>query len=103
MYVDANAFISCSLQPPSIAFRPNCAIFSLMLATDGKLERVIKDRTTGNYYVSRDRWTSKPRQAKVFEDLSLAFQAAHNGHLQHCSVIVFRVPSGQVDAQFPID
>jgi hypothetical protein len=74
-----------------------------MLAASGKLERVIKNRNTGNYYVSSGRWTSKPGQAKIFEDLSHAFEAAHNDGLQNCTVIVFRAVSREIDAQFPID
>ena len=91
------------MQRVALHFLPVCAIFSVMLAANGKLERVKKDRTTGNYYVSRGRWTSRPGQAKVFEDLSLAFETARNDALQHCSVIVFRAVSREVDAQFPID
>ena len=74
-----------------------------MLAASRKLERVIKNRITGKYYVSSVCWTSNARHAKIFEDLPLAFDRAHNDGLQHCSVIVFRSGSREVDAQFPID
>jgi hypothetical protein len=74
-----------------------------MLAASRKLERVLKNRSTGKYYVASACWTSDARHAKIFEDLSLAFEVAHNDRLQHCSVIVFRSGSREIDAQFPID
>lgn len=74
-----------------------------MLAASGKLERVIKNRSTGNYYISSGRWTANAKEARVFEDLSLAFDAAHNDGLQNCTVVVFRARSREIDAQFQID
>ncbi len=71
--------------------------------TTGKLERVIKNRRTGRYYAGGGVWTSGAKEAKVFEDLSLAFQAARNDGLENCCIIVFRSGSGEVDAQFPIE
>jgi hypothetical protein len=74
-----------------------------MLTAGENLQRVIKNRSTRNYYVSTGRWTSNARDAKIFKDLSLAFEAAHNDGLKNRTVVVFRTGSREVDAQFPID
>ena len=75
---------------------------TLMVAPKEQLERVIKDRRTGSYYAARGVWTSDALEAKRFEDLSLAFDAAHDEGLENCCVIVFRSGTKEVDAQFPI-
>ena len=76
---------------------------SPMLMTRGDLERVIKSRRTGRYYVGGGVWTPEAKEAKVFEDLSIAFHTAHNDGLENCCIIVFWSASREVDAQFPIE
>jgi hypothetical protein len=68
----------------------------------GELERVIKDRVTGSYYAANGVWTPEAVDAKVFEDLSIAFQTARNEGLKNCCVVVFWSVSREVDAQFQI-
>ncbi len=64
------------------------------------LKRIIKHRITGLYYAGNSVWTNNPEDAHVFEDLSLAFQAAHADGLEDCVVVVLR-PGRAID-QFPI-
>jgi len=73
-----------------------------MLAPNQQLQRVIKNRSTGSYYVASGVWTTDAMKAKIFEDLSLAFHTAHNEGLENCCVVVFRSGSREVDAQFQI-
>jgi hypothetical protein len=74
-----------------------------MPVPERELERVIKDRRTGGYYVRGGVWTVNARDARVFEDLGLALEVAQNEGLRGCSIIVFRGGFREVDAQFPID
>ena len=72
-----------------------------MSAPNGQFERVIKNRN-GRYYAGGGVWTADAGEAKVFDDLSLAFEAAHEAGLENCFIIVFRKGPREVDAQFPI-
>ena len=73
-----------------------------MSAPNGQFQRVIKNRKNGTYYGGDGVWTADAGEAKVFDDLSLAFDAAHKAGLRNCCIIVFRSGSREVDAQFPI-
>jgi len=74
-----------------------------MSMPEGQSARVIKNRRTGKYYAAGGVWTANATEAKIFENLSLAFEAAQNDGLKSCCIIVFRSGSREVDAQFPID
>ena len=76
---------------------------SCMSVLELELERVIKNRRTGGYYVSGGVWTANAREARVFEDLALAFELGRKEGLRGCSIIVFRGGFREVDAQFPIE
>ena len=66
------------------------------------LKRVIKHRPSGRYYAGSRVWTKDPNDAKVFSDLSVAMEAAHDDGLEDCCIIAFRTGSWEIDAQFPI-
>ncbi len=63
---------------------------------------MIKDRSNGRYYAGNSVWTPNPEEAKVFDDLAAAFETAHADGLENCAVVVFRIGTRQLDAQFPI-
>ena len=86
-----------------IEFDPVQAILSFMPVPEGQLERVIKNRSSAKNYAAGGVWTANPTEARIFEDLSLALEAAQNDGLKSCSIIVFRSGSREIDAQFPID
>lgn len=73
-----------------------------MPATREQIKRVIKHRPSGSYYMGDWTWTKNAADAKIFPDLSVALETARNDGLNDCCIIVLRIGSQEIDAQFPI-
>lgn len=70
--------------------------------TQEQWKRVIQHRASGEYYAGQGFWTKHFAEAKLFADLALAFETAHQDGLTGCCVVVFRMGRKEFDAQFLI-
>jgi len=55
------------------------------------LKGIIKHRETGNYYQGRGRWTSNPRRAMEFENLSKVVEESHKYGIKDCCEFIVKL------------